>query len=311
MVRKIHVNGGEIVGGPFEFCVGDGEPDYVSGVEVSWNSGANFQWVITDEGGTILGLPAKPEDVNFDGVGAGLCLIWHLSYDDGLEGLEVGNSAFTDLFGTYDFSNNIHVYRNQPEAGEISGGPFEFSVDDDKPDYVSGITLDGTASGSNSTWVITDEEGEILGLPPTLEALESVNFDEADEGVCLIWYLRYEDGLKGAKVGKNANNLKGCFDLSNPIQVIREEGDDDDDDRDVMIYPNPATDVLKIAMNQADSGKMNVAIYDFSGTNVTSVLQRTNTDKEVIFNLRTLAKGIYVLIINNGQKTFRKKVIVN
>ena len=79
------------------------------------------------------------------------------------------------------------------EAGELSGGPFYFCVDGTE-DMVSGIGMSGDATGSNSSFVITDDTGKILGLPPTLEAVEGVNFDGAGAGTCLIWYLRYEDG---------------------------------------------------------------------------------------------------------------------
>jgi hypothetical protein len=216
------VDGGTISGGPFEFCVGDGMADHVSGVILECNNTVNSQWVVTDEDGKILGLPPKPEAVDFDGAGAGTCLIWHLAYADGLEGLEAGNNATTDLVGEYDFSNSIKVYRNQPEAGTLTGGPFEFNVDG-TPDYVSGIGLTGELSGTNATFAVTDDKGNILGLPPSLEALGGVNFDAAGPGTCLIWHIKFEDGLEGAEIGKNTNDLVGCYDLSNPIEVVRQE----------------------------------------------------------------------------------------
>ena len=75
--------------------------------------------------------------------------------------------------------------------------------------------------GTNSTWVITDDQGNILGLPPTLTAVEGVNFDDAGASVCLIWYLRYQDGLTGLAPDMNTNDLNGFFDLSNSITVTR------------------------------------------------------------------------------------------
>jgi hypothetical protein len=69
--------------------------------------------------------------------------------------------------------------------------------------------------------VITDDSGVILGLPPTLADVEGIDFDAAGEGVCLIWYLRFEDGLEGAAMGENAADLSGCFSLSNSITVTR------------------------------------------------------------------------------------------
>ncbi|MGB7393524.1 MAG: T9SS type A sorting domain-containing protein [Pricia sp.] len=239
------VDGGTISGGPFEFCVGDGQPDNVSGITLECKNTVNSQWVVTDEDGKILGLPPQPEAVDFDGAGAGVCLIWHLSYADGLEGLEEGNNALTDLTGEFDFSNSIKVYRNQPEAGTLVGGPYVFDVDGEA-DFVTDLQLTGTRSGTNSTFVITDDQGAILGLPFGLDGVAGVNFDDAGAGTCLIWHLRFEDGLQGAEIGANANDLVGCFDLSNPIEVVRngaddndndgeEDGDDDGDDVDVTV----------------------------------------------------------------------------
>jgi hypothetical protein len=107
-----------------------------------------------------------------------------------------------------------------PNAGTITGGPFTFLVDG-TPDMVSGISTDPNATGTNRSFVITDENGVILGLPPTMADLEAVDFDGAGAGVCLIWYLRFEDGLEGAAMGENAADLSGCFSLSNSITVTR------------------------------------------------------------------------------------------
>ncbi|ADV49634.1 hypothetical protein Celal_2343 [Cellulophaga algicola DSM 14237] len=218
---------GSIAGGPFTFCV-DGTADMVSGITIDDADamGTNSTWVITDDQGNILGLPptvADVEGVNFDDAGAGVCFIWHLRFEDGLAGAEVGMNT-SNLEGTFDLSNSIQVTRNKTNAGVLTGGPYEFTIDG-TPDMVSGLSLDSSdSSGSNSTYVITDADGNILGMPPTLAAVEGVDFDGAGAGVCLIWYVRYEDGLTGAEVGMNANDLEGCFSLSNSIMVTRTQG---------------------------------------------------------------------------------------
>ena len=71
--------------------------------------------------------------------------------------------------------------------------------------------------GTNSAWVVTDEDGNILGLP---ETYSDVNFDEAPAGTCLVWHLSYEDNVSFEGV-ENAADLTGCFSLTNPITVIR------------------------------------------------------------------------------------------
>ncbi|GAA0872009.1 hypothetical protein GCM10009117_11560 [Gangjinia marincola] len=215
-----------ISGGPFNFVV-DGEVEnFVSGISIDESNavGESNIWVITDDQLNILGLPATLDAVesqNFDGAGVGTCLIWNLRFNGEVEGAVMGENA-ADLEGDFALSNSITVNRvENAEAGTISGGPFNFTVDG-TPDFVSGITLDNSdAAGESSTWVVTDDQGNILGLPPTLEAVEGVDFDGAGAGVCLIWYLRYEGDLEGAAMGENADDLEGNFDLSNPITVNR------------------------------------------------------------------------------------------
>ena len=89
---------------------------------------------------------------------------------------------------------------------------------------VSGIVLDDSKlNGSIQGWVITDDNNNILGLPPTLEAVEGVDFDEAGVGVCLIWHITYEEGLQGLEAGNNLlSSLEGFYAVSNSIRVTRE-----------------------------------------------------------------------------------------
>jgi len=227
VTRLQAANAGTISGGPFNFCV-DGTSDFVTDISLDATeaSGSLSSWIITDDQGIILGLPPTLDavkGVDFNEAGAGTCLIWHLRYEDGLTGLEAGMNA-NELNGNFGLSNAIEIVRSKPNAGTLTGGPYTFYVDGEE-DFVSGISLDGSmSSGSLSTWVITDNQGNILGLPPTLDAVEGVNFDGAGVGTCLIWYLRYEDGLQGAEMGMNTNNLEGCFDLSNSIEVNRLQG---------------------------------------------------------------------------------------
>ena len=222
-VNRIALNAGTLSGGPFMISV-DGTADMISGLSLDATdlNGSMQSYVITDDQLNIVGLPPTldaVEGVNFDGAGVGLCLIWHITYEEGITGLAAGENA-ANLDGYFALSNSISVYRN-PNAGTISGGPFTFTVDG-TPDMVSGITLDDSnANGSNGTWVITDDQNNILGLPPTLAAVEGVDFDAAGTGVCFIWYLRYEDGLTGLEAGMNVADLQGLYGLSNSIRVTR------------------------------------------------------------------------------------------
>ncbi len=225
-VAPVVLNGGTLTGGPYTFTVGDGIADNVSGVSVSGNQGPNTGWIVTDEALNILGTPPTPEAVNFDGAGPGVCLIWHIAYEDGLQGLTVGGKI-ADLNGKYDLSDNsVRINRNEFVApvvlsgGTLTGGPYTFTVGDGIADNVSGVSVSGN-QGPNTGWVVTDEALNILGTPPTPEA---VNFDGAGPGVCLIWHIAYEDGLQGLSAGGKIADLNGKYDLSdNSVRINRNE----------------------------------------------------------------------------------------
>jgi len=220
--RNAGPEAGTLSGAAYDFCV-DGIPDMVSTVALAGTIvGSETTYVVTDADGNILGLPPTLEaleGVNFDDAGPGVCLIWHLAFEPGLQGAAVGENA-NDLQGVFDLSNSLTVNRTRTDGGTIEGGPFNFTVDG-TPDMVSGITQGGDREGSLFTWIVTDADGKILGLPPTMTGLEGVNFDDAGVGVCLIWYIRYEEGIEGLAVDGNANELDGCFDLSNSLEVNR------------------------------------------------------------------------------------------
>ena len=221
----IQSSAGMISGAHFEFAV-DGLPDMVTGISVNDSdaTGSESTWIITAENGEILGLPGTLEmlqGVNFDGAGTGICFIWYARYEGVVDGLVEGENV-NNVTGNIDISNSIQVSRNALNAGTIAGGPFNFVVGDGQADMVSGITIDNSeAIGENGTWVVTDDQNNILGLPGTLEMVERNDFDGAGEGICLIWYMRYgtDDNLA---VGMNVSDLTaGTYALSNSLTVNR------------------------------------------------------------------------------------------
>jgi len=86
---------------------------------------------------------------------------------------------------------------------------------DGVPDPLDVIANGG--SGTSAGWIITDNNLNILALPPA----PPFDLDGAGEGTCLIWYVSYEE-IGGNIVGNNAADLTGCFALSNSIEVVRE-----------------------------------------------------------------------------------------
>ncbi len=120
------VDGGTITGtGPYTFCVNDGQPDYILNLLLTGNVGPVSQWVITNEVGTILVLPENVALVDFDGALPGNCLIYHISYEPGLNGLSQ-TLSLNDLQGCYHLSNAIEVIREDgtdPDCGIAPSQP--------------------------------------------------------------------------------------------------------------------------------------------------------------------------------------------
>jgi hypothetical protein len=205
-------------------CV-DGTPDPLEIVMSGEFSGQNTSFIITNIIGEILGIPAGVGPFDLDGAGVGTCVIWYLAYDDGLEGLVVGQNA-DNLIGCFDLSNGAVVQRNQALAGAIqlsTGGTTSSICVDGVADPLA-VVMSGPTAGDNSTFFITNANtGEILGVPGNNGPFD---LDGAGEGVCSIWHLSSFGDVTGLTVGNNMTDIAGCFDISNAIVVTRNAGDD-------------------------------------------------------------------------------------
>ena len=305
LVGDCQANGGMLFGGPFEFCAGDGAADMLEpgSISLANNQGENSQWIVTDAQGNILGLPPMPSAVDFDGAGAGTCLVWHLSYDGDITGLELGANA-SNLEGCFSLSNSIEVVRNQPIGGVLTGGPFEFCVGDGEADMISidSITLDSN-SGSNAQWLITDNEGNILGLPASFS---DVDFDGAGIDTCLIWHLSYDGEISGLQAGANAADLAGCFSLSNPVVVNRIDcgapspgGFAPNQAFEFSLYPNPVTDRLRVDMVQYGEGELTIRVINAFGSLSIPEVRMDNQLEEKVIDVSSLQPGTYLIQVSS------------
>lgn len=306
----------QIIGGGTEatICANDGEGDPIDVEIVGMGVGANNGWVITDQAtGEILGLPPGPP-FDLEGVFAGVCDVWYIRYEDGLTGLS-GGANISDLEGCYDLSNPVSITRNAPDAAEIQiAGSTDTEISictgDGEDDFID-VEIIGEGVGANNGWVITDNAtGEILGLPTS----SPFNLEGTGEGVCSIWYIRYEDGLTGLEVGGIVGDLEGCYDLSNPIEVTRLTGDDCEvlstneinlDDA-VVIYPNPVIELLTIETSTSILAQnITFQLYDAQGRIVREITQNTTA------NVSNLSQGVYFLRIidQSSGSTIVKRII--
>ncbi|MDZ7877304.1 MAG: acetylxylan esterase [Saprospiraceae bacterium] len=93
-------------------------------------------------------------------------------------------------------------------------------------------------------------------------------------------------------------DINGDFKYSNIVSAVRHNS------KEVLIYPNPATDMLTIKMENTDDSI--ITIYDILGRMVLLDLTKTN---ETQLNISALEKGNYCIEIKNGQLITMKKFI--
>ena len=198
---------------PTEFCSEDGIADMVN---VTNSATGSTVCVVTDLNGMIMATGNGPFD--FDGFAAGQYQIWCIAFDGTLSGADVGQNV-ANLAGCFAISNPIDINTSSVEGATISTtDPTTFCVGDGSSDLVD-VSIDVAGTGTNSFWVITDDQLNILELP----ANGPFDFEGAPTGVCTIWYVNTSGAATGFEVGANVADATGCFAVSNGIDVTRNE----------------------------------------------------------------------------------------
>ncbi len=265
-VNRTSTDGGTIStanGTELSFCVGDGQDDFIT-VDLAGNSGDNSAYVITDELGNIINVTSA-SIFNFENAPTGNCYIYHISYADDLQGLE-DDENINNLIGCHDFSNRITIQRNAISTVSIAyeGGGNSISIcqGDDLDDNLS-VILTGETTDTG-LWIVTDNNGDILDLPSG----PPFNFENAGPGVCLIQYVSYAGDFNGADIGENIADLSGCFNVSNPLTVIRigvNAGTLSTDQETTICVSTPINSEITFNVEDADSQLMTLLVTDVEG----------------------------------------------
>ena len=100
---------------------------------------------------------------------------------------------------------------------------------------------------------------------------------------------------------RSDSDIDAKFEYSNTVKILFSSK------INITIYPNPVIDKLKIQI-PGSSLKWMSSIYDAAGK---LIYQQMNTaaGNLVEINITALAKGNYVLVLNNGLETFTGKFL--
>ncbi len=228
-VKKIRTDGG-IVSDVFgestvRLCLGD---DYPDTVKVANNSSVdeNYTYILTDEQGKVLAIQAD-HIFAFNEASPGTCYIYGLSYS-GAVTVEVGDQigdiqSFSDQ--CFDLSQEpLTIIRQDDFSGTVTisslnGDTINTCPGDGIPDQV--VVQGEALNFPGFVYAITDTEYNILEYGTA----DTLNFEDAGAGTCLIWGIGYFGNLLKPEKGRLFESILAsqCFDISeNPITIIRE-----------------------------------------------------------------------------------------
>jgi len=224
----VFVSGGD--GTQYYGCVGNTELTLMTTSSYPSNL---YHYFIVDDNMVIVDIISTDGYVNMMQYPPGRYLAY--GYVDIGGGLPAIGTSLSQIPNNMCFSitdNAVTILINDPRGGVITGGPFEFCMDDLNMDFIppGSISLSGQ-QGGNSQWVVTDSSGDlIVALPFDISDLD---FESLPEGTCLIWHLSFDGWIKNLAVGGSISDLRGtsdasgavetppCMDISNSISVTK------------------------------------------------------------------------------------------
>ncbi len=290
-------------------CTQDGNAD-ITMLQTTSAATANYGYVVTDDQNIILAFPPS-NMVDTDGAPPGACRVWGVSYTGNITaqaGDDAAAVAISD--GQFELSSNfVTINRDVPNGGTVATITGETSISiiaGDGMDDIIEFESTGT-SNSNFTYVITDDQNNILGIPPA----NAQNFEGAGVGVCRVWGLSYT-GTITAQAGDNAADIElsdDCFNLSEnfievnrlaakPVSVINFAK--------AKVSPNPIIDQMNLELDLKDVAAeemTNVSVYNATGNRVyNQQFQTSEGANNFQMNLGHLQAGIYKIVLQNGQR---------
>jgi Secretion system C-terminal sorting domain len=199
--------------------------------------------------------------------------------------------AYDTVTVTYDSTCTVLAGSLQSFKGSISAGQAALTWTMLNNNDVGYFEIERSADGRNFETVAR------VNAIFSGSTSETYNYRD-DISALRLPYVYYRLKIRSKIGGSTYSNL---LKLSLPIA-----------DNEALIYPNPADDVLQLALSSDRKQDMKLMVYDFTGALVDTrslpLKQGTN-----VFSINTLQwkEGVYVLQLTTMNRVIRKKLIVN
>ena len=129
-------------------------------------------------------------------------------------------------------------------------------------------------------------------------------FSGLSHNTCYEWKIQTRCDAAGTTVSAFTALDQFCT-------LARLSNEPDNAATEFKVYPNPAQDHVTLAFSSNDEGKFNVRLMDMTGRTILNEDHNAVMgDNQFEFNLTTIAKGAYILILQKGDQTQQAKIIV-
>jgi len=145
-----------------------------------------------------------------------------------------------------------------------------------------------------------------VALPYTLDAGEFSVYSWEGGGSDRTYEVTTEDSYKVTVTDENncSNSRTVSIDDINQVQELA------DLYGKIIVYPNPATDEIRVFIPEVINHSIHVELLNNQGQLVMKQLRDTNDNIPLDINVSGYAKGIYILRLFNEDNVVTKKIII-
>ncbi|HMQ06823.1 MAG TPA: T9SS type A sorting domain-containing protein [Saprospiraceae bacterium] len=202
------------------FCSGI-QHEFNMSLNVSGAIGSHHLFIITSHDGNILEIQYQEQfTINIPDITP--LHIYHISYLEGIKNLKTGSNIH-DLEGCFHLSNRLVLTQNFVNGGKItfSNGDTIKSICQGEQNLMLPIKREGNKGNTSRYFVLDDQDKISIVFASNVQNIDTRFFDP---GAYKIYNISYNGQISNLGVGRTLDQLSGCFALSNPIALYKNEG---------------------------------------------------------------------------------------
>ncbi len=207
-----------------------------------------------------------------------------------------------DGYNLLNWTNQHGEEISQEEEFQYEMPPYDTELTANFAEIISTFTL---------VFAIEDPQGNLIHN--AVIALNNVEYEQGDyefEGLepgLYQYNISAEDFFdKGGDVEVTDHDME--------VTVVMQPDDtsaDSESIKSLSIYPNPATDIINLEINQASSMPLNICLIDInSGLKVLTKKLSSSAQQHVEISIKDLPAGVYILQLQNRVIAHNRRIVI-